>query len=86
MKIDDLTQSMVMRFAALKAIDDLAAVAQEEAGAHTIKTLSFADLCCLAYALERDLPVLTGDKHWLSLSVHGLAVSVFDFRDPSLTL
>ena len=38
------------------------------------------------HALERDLPVLTGDKHWLSLSVHGLEVSVFDFRDPSLTL
>lgn len=84
-KIDDLTLPTVMRFAALKEIDGLAVIAQEKAGAHTIKTLSFADMCCLAHALERDLPLLTGDKHWLSLAAHGLVVPVFDFRDADVT-
>jgi PIN domain nuclease of toxin-antitoxin system len=43
-------------------------------------------MCCLAHALEHHLPVLTGDRHWLTLGTHGLALQIFDFRDPALAL
>ncbi len=51
-----------------------------------MKSLSPGDMCCLSHALERDLPVLTGDQHWLTLGAHGLTLRIFDFRDPALAL
>lgn len=46
-----------------------------------IKSLSLADIACLATALERELVVLTGDKHWKLL---GLPLRIEDFRDTTL--
>jgi PIN domain nuclease of toxin-antitoxin system len=46
-----------------------------------VKSLSLADIACLATALDRELTVLTGDKHWKTL---GLAVRIEDYRDPDL--
>jgi PIN domain nuclease of toxin-antitoxin system len=46
-----------------------------------IRSLSLADIACLATALDRKLGVLTGDKHWKSL---GLALRIEDYRDPAL--
>jgi PIN domain nuclease of toxin-antitoxin system len=46
-----------------------------------IKSLSLADIACLATALERELVVLTGDKHWKLL---GLPLRIEDFRDTDL--
>ncbi len=46
-----------------------------------MKTLSLADITCLATALERELVVLTGDKHWKLL---GLPLRIEDFRDTDL--
>ncbi|MGC8511948.1 MAG: hypothetical protein ACP5P1_02770 [Acidimicrobiales bacterium] len=51
-----------------------------------MKSLSLGDMCCLAHALEHDLPVLTGDQHWLTLGAHGLTLRIFDLRDPALAL
>ncbi|MDR0592163.1 MAG: hypothetical protein LBG60_02665 [Bifidobacteriaceae bacterium] len=48
------------------------------------KSLSLADMTCLAHAWETGLPVLTGDRHWAALRPHGLPVDVFDFRDLSV--
>lgn len=73
-------------FADLKHIDAAARAAQSAAGASSIKTLSLADMCCLGYALATNMPVLTGDKHWLSLSSSGLTLSVFDYRDLTVSL
>ncbi len=46
-----------------------------------IKSLSLADIACLATALDRELLVLTGDKHWKTL---GLPLRVEDYRDADL--
>jgi PIN domain nuclease of toxin-antitoxin system len=43
------------------------------------RTLSLADLCCLALAWESSTPVVTGDRHWLTLD---LPFPVVDYRDP----
>jgi PIN domain nuclease of toxin-antitoxin system len=48
-----------------------------------IKSLSLADIACLASALERNFVVLTGDKHWKLL---GLPLRIEDFRDTDLVL
>jgi len=74
------------RFLGLKEIDKKSTVAQERAGLGPARTLSLGDLVCLGYALEHDLPVLTADRHWTTLVTQGLAVPVFDYRDPSTRL
>ena len=38
--------------------------------------LSFGDRACLAAAMSRDLPVLTGDRSWATLDV-GIEVGLF---------
>jgi PIN domain nuclease of toxin-antitoxin system len=74
-----------MHFPALKAIDAAAEAAQIAADPECdVKHLSLADMSCLAHAMAKDLPVLTGDKHWLTLRPHGLTLDIFDFRDPAL--
>jgi PIN domain nuclease of toxin-antitoxin system len=77
----------VLLFPHLKHVDAASRAAQLDSGAVQVKSLSLADLTCLAYATATgDLPVLTGDKHWTTLAAQGLTVPVFDYRDPSLTL
>jgi PIN domain nuclease of toxin-antitoxin system len=75
-----------MHFAELKRVDAASRAAQEARGEGRVKSLSLGDMCCLAHALEHDLPVLTGDQHWLTLGAHGLTLRIFDFRDPALAL
>lgn len=48
-----------------------------------IKSLSLADIACLATALVRNVPVVTGDTHWQRL---GLSVDIYDYRDLDLTI
>lgn len=74
---------LVRRFPELKRIDMLSRDAQRSAGIAPgrVSSLSLADITCLAYALEHELPVLTGDTHWCTLKPFGLELSVFDFRD-----
>jgi len=48
-----------------------------------VQTLSLGDLCCLGYAAVAGLPVLTGDRHWMTLQPLGLGVDVYNFRDPT---
>ncbi|HVB90810.1 MAG TPA: hypothetical protein VND70_01800 [Acidimicrobiales bacterium] len=43
--------------------------------------LSLAAMACLSVAIDRQLPVLTGDAHWPGL---GLALRIDDYRDPEL--
>jgi PIN domain nuclease of toxin-antitoxin system len=87
-KVDEVSLTDVRHFPTLKDIDAASRSAQHAAGLPTgaVKSLSLADMTCLGYALQRSLPVLTGDGHWLSLADHGLRLAVFDFRDPELTL
>jgi PIN domain nuclease of toxin-antitoxin system len=75
-----------MRFPELKRVDAASRAEQEANGTGRVKSLSLGDMCCLAHALERGLPVLTGDQHWLALGAHGLTLQIFDFSDPALTL
>lgn len=86
--VDDVSLADVRHFPDLKRIDAASRSAQAAAKVPTeqIKTLSLADLTCLGYALQRGLPVLTGDQHWLRLAAHGLTVAVHDYRDSALTL
>ena len=75
-------------FPDLKRIDLRSMDAQRAQGVKPgqVKSLSLADISCLAYAVEHRLPVLTGDSHWCELGQHGLDVAVFDFRDANLML
>jgi PIN domain nuclease of toxin-antitoxin system len=75
-----------MHFADLKRVDAHSRAEQQARGVEPVKSLSLGDMCCLGHALEHHLPVLTGDRHWLTLGTHGLALQVFDFRDPALAL
>ena len=72
----------------LKTIDTASRKAQRAARVPTgrIKSLSLADIVCLAFAIEARLPVLTGDKHWCTLRPYGLEVEVFDYRDRATIL
>jgi ribonuclease VapC len=86
--LDEVALTDVRHFPDLKGIDAASRSAQHAAStsAGSVKSLSLADMTCLGYALHRSLPVLTGDRHWLSLAAHGLTVAVYDFRDPALTV
>lgn len=86
--VDDVSLADVRHFPDLKGIDAVSRSAQKAAKVppDRIKSLSLADMTCLGYALHRRLPVLTGDRHWLSLATHGLNVAVYDFRDTAVTL
>lgn len=85
-KVVPLELRAAMRFGELKQIDAASRVAQKARGTDRVRSLSLGDMCCLAHALEHDLAVLTGDRHWLTLGAHGLTLQIFDFRDPALTL
>ena len=87
LQIDSFGLSAARYFNELKKIDDLSREAQLVAGVakSAAKSLSLADLACLSYGLDTNLPVLTGDKHWCTLSQYGFEGRVFDFRSPATT-
>lgn len=87
LQIDSFDLSSARYFNTLKNIDKLSRDAQLVAGVSksAIKTLSLADLACLAYGLDSNLPILTGDKHWCTLGKYGFEGEVFDFRNPATT-
>lgn len=71
-------------FPGLRAID-AARRAEQKASGEKAASLSLADLAVLAHALDTELPVLTGDRHWGTLEPHGLAVDVHLFRGSTST-
>jgi len=87
LQIDSFALSAARYFNELKKIDDLSRKAQLGAGIakNAIKSLSLADLACLSYGLDMKLPILTGDKHWCTLSQYGFEGTVFDFRNSTTT-
>lgn len=85
MEVVDVSMDVTRRFPALRAMD-AARRAEQENNGEKAASLSLADLCVLGYAWSIDAPVLTGDRHWSTLTAHGLSVPVYDFRDSSTTL
>ena len=87
LQIDSFDLSAARNFSVLKRIDGLSRIAQLNSGVSTskVKSLSLADLACLSYGLESNLPILTGDKHWVTLVGHGYPRKIFDYRDSSIT-
>jgi PIN domain nuclease of toxin-antitoxin system len=75
--------SAAMRFPALKQVDvDLReSQRRQDRPEKDVKSLSLADIACLSVAIDRGIPVLTGDRHWKTL---GLPLRIEDFRDPDL--
>lgn len=78
-RIEDLPLSAARHFPRLRLIDS-ARRGEQKANGERGAALSLADLCVLGYALTKDLPVLTGDRHWSTLMRHGLDVPVINFR------
>lgn len=73
-------------FPRLKVIDAASRAAQTAEGVRQVKSLSLADITCLAFAMcAGGAAVLTGNEHWTTLGPHGLSVTAYDFRDPSVT-
>ena len=87
LQIDSFTLSAARYFSGLKKIDERSRVAQLRTGVgkNTIKSLSLADMVCLSFGVDANLPILTGDKHWCALLEHGFTGEVFDFRSPFTT-
>ncbi len=87
LQIDSFGRSAARHFNKLKNIDELSRNGQLIAGVAkgSVKSLSMADLACLSYGLEANLPILTGDKHWCTLGQYGFKGAVFDFRSPATT-
>lgn len=87
LQIDAFGLSAARYFNELKKVDDLSRAAQLKVGRakKEIKSLSLADLVCLSYGIDTKLPILTGDKHWCTLSRYGFRGTVFDFRSSATT-
>jgi ribonuclease VapC len=73
------TAAHAARVPELKALDRTAQEEQRAAGRRRPKSLSLGDRCCLATALDGGWPVITGDRHWLTIP---LGVPVIDYRGP----
>ena len=86
-QIDSFDLSGARNFNALKKIDLASRRGQSSAGvkAEKLRSLSLADIVCLSHGLVTGLPILTGDKHWCTLSKFGFAGEVFDFANPTTT-
>lgn len=84
-QVDSVDLAVTRHFPELTRIDARSRSAQTAAGIAAPRSLSLADLTCLAYAMEAGLAILTGDRHWSNLAPHGLAVAIFDFRDLAVT-
>lgn len=85
-RVEPFDPASAMHFAELKDIDARSRATQEAEAVGSVRQLSLADMCCLGHAIDHALPVLTGDRHWLTLARHGLTVDVYDFRNPALTI
>ena len=87
LQIDSFGLSAARYFSKLKKIDESSRETQLVAGIakNAVKSLSLADLACLSYGLDANLPILTGDKHWCTLDKFGFEGVVFDFRSPATT-
>jgi PIN domain nuclease of toxin-antitoxin system len=88
--VEPLQLPAARHFPMLKALDVSLRSANAKRGASKApskpRALSLADMACLGHALDRKLPVLTGDQHWLEFDRAALGLEVFDFRDPTLTI
>jgi PIN domain nuclease of toxin-antitoxin system len=92
--IEPLQLAGARHFPTLKALDVSLRSASDRRGASkptskaTAKprALSLGDMACLGHALDRRLPVLTGNQHWLELDQTALGLNIFNFRDPALTI
>lgn len=84
--VQSVSVEMVRHFNLLKEIDGLRVKQQLSQGVlpANLKKLSLGDMVCLGQAMTLKVPVLTGDKHWSTLSEHGLEVDLWDFRDHKL--
>lgn len=85
--VDPVDTADALRFAELKRLDVTLRTAARGRGSGDRgkkRSLSLADLCCLAHAAQHEMPVLTGDRHWLVVADAGLSVHVIDFRDPDV--
>jgi PIN domain nuclease of toxin-antitoxin system len=80
-KIENVGIDDVRAWPVLKDVDAASRAAQTAAGLSKVKSLSLTDLTYLGFAEHRHLPVLTGDRHWTTLGLHGLSAAVYDFRD-----
>lgn len=80
LQIIDFTDDHARHLPALRAIDRRARDEHRRRGRKT-GTLSLADLCCLALALEAGGQVVTGDRHWATLASHGLSMPVLNYKD-----
>ncbi|MCL2468522.1 MAG: PIN domain-containing protein [Micrococcales bacterium] len=83
LQVDAVDLAVTRHYPELKRID---ARSRDTQTSTTPSSLSLADMTCLAFAQEAGLGVLTGDRHWTTLSAHGLSVPVFDFHDATLTI
>jgi PIN domain nuclease of toxin-antitoxin system len=72
-----LDQATCRRFPSLSDIDRKSRMSRSSTN---VRPLSLADLSCLAFATEHDLPVLTADRHWAELRNFGLRPDVFLIR------
>jgi len=93
LRVMPVTAAHAARLPALREVDRAARVAAGRSGPGQAaarpdgrpsrrpgrRTLSLADLCCLALAWESGTPVVTGDRYWLTLD---LPFPVVDYRDP----
>lgn len=82
--IEPTTVDDAVLFGQLKRFDLLARAARRAKS--RARSLSLADIVCLAYGWRTGMPVLTGDRHWLSVAAAGLPVEVIDYRDPDAEL
>jgi PIN domain nuclease of toxin-antitoxin system len=81
-RVVELGISGVAHFPMLKKLDGRGRGSRRSKGSGSVaRSLSLADMACLSVAIERDLPVLTGDAHWLTLA---LPVRIEMYRDPAL--
>ena len=72
-----LDKATCKRFPSLSEIDRRSRISRSSRDA---RPLSLADLACLAFATEHQLPVLTADRHWAELRNFGLRPEVFLIR------
>jgi PIN domain nuclease of toxin-antitoxin system len=78
--VDPVDTADALRFAELKRVDGATRDIPRGPRGGKRRSLSLADLCCLAHAIEHGLPVLTGDRHWLTVAETGLPLHIIDFR------
>lgn len=76
----DLSSTAGRLLPAVLAADAAARAASRQRGEKPAG-LSLGDRCVLTHASLTGLPVLTGDRYWMLLEVHGLEVDVHTYQD-----